>query len=151
LLRQAGDLKRQSVKDDPNASENSVLKRALRDFNMPKIVADDRMVFEQLIEDLFPKIDAPFSLNKELKEAAEKVVRVKDPKTNWGYQDSIDFIKKIVEMAEILGVRHSLFLIGVPGTCKTAIWKSLIGTNEVLGILTKHQIANPKAVNSDEL
>lgn len=118
---------------------------------MPKIVADDRSVFEQLIEDLFPKVAAPFKLNEALKTSAEKVVRVKDPKTNWGYQDNSEFIKKIVEMAEILGVRHSLFLIGVPGTSKTAIWKSLILTLENMGIITKCQIANPKAVTSDDL
>ena len=29
--------------------------RALRDFNLPKIVADDRGVFMGLIQDLFPQ------------------------------------------------------------------------------------------------
>lgn len=133
LLRQAGKLKR----EDLDASENTVLKRALRDFNLPKIVADDRAIFEQLIEDLFPKVEAPFKLNKELKEAAEIVVRIKDPKTNWGFEDKPEFIKKIVEMAEILEVRHSMFMIGVPGTCKTAIWKSLIKTLAKTGKQTK--------------
>jgi dynein heavy chain len=31
--------------------------RALRDFNMPKIVTDDKMIFLKLIGDLFPGIE----------------------------------------------------------------------------------------------
>ena len=33
--------------------------RALRDFNIPKIVADDMPVFMGLIGDLFPALDVP--------------------------------------------------------------------------------------------
>lgn len=33
--------------------------RALRDFNIPKIVADDMPVFMGLIGDLFPSLDVP--------------------------------------------------------------------------------------------
>jgi dynein heavy chain len=31
-----------------------LLMRALRDFNLPKIVTDDKPIFVRLIEDLFP-------------------------------------------------------------------------------------------------
>lgn len=33
--------------------------RALRDFNVPKIVADDSPIFMGLIGDLFPALDVP--------------------------------------------------------------------------------------------
>lgn len=36
-----------------------VLMRALRDFNLPKIVTEDITVFMGLIEDLFPGMDLP--------------------------------------------------------------------------------------------
>lgn len=36
-----------------------VLMRALRDFNIPKIVTDDLPVFMGLIGDLFPALDVP--------------------------------------------------------------------------------------------
>lgn len=36
-----------------------MLMRALRDFNIPKIVTDDRPVFMGLIGDLFPALDVP--------------------------------------------------------------------------------------------
>lgn len=32
--------------------------RALRDFNLPKIVTDDKAIFLRLIADLFPKVEA---------------------------------------------------------------------------------------------
>ena len=32
--------------------------RALRDFNWPKIIVDDRSIFKGLIDDLFPGIEA---------------------------------------------------------------------------------------------
>lgn len=55
VLRQAGKLKR----GDPDMPEDPLLMRALRDFNMPKIVTDDKVIFRRLIGDLFPKLDPP--------------------------------------------------------------------------------------------
>jgi len=52
VLRQAGKLKR----NDPEASEDEILMGALRDFNWPKIVVEDRAIFKALIIDLFPKV-----------------------------------------------------------------------------------------------
>ena len=44
---------------DPGRPEEEVLMRALRDFNIPKIVTDDVPVFMGLIGDLFPALDVP--------------------------------------------------------------------------------------------
>jgi len=55
VLRQAGKLKRA----DPEIPEDPLLMRALRDFNMPKIVTDDKPIFTRLILDLFPKVECP--------------------------------------------------------------------------------------------
>ena len=46
--------------------------RALRDFNIPKIVTDDMPVFMGLIGDLFPAIDVPRKRDPEF----EKIVKV---------------------------------------------------------------------------
>ncbi|KAG7261786.1 hypothetical protein CRUP_006794 [Coryphaenoides rupestris] len=55
VLVVAGALKR----GDPGRAEDQVLMRALRDFNVPKIVTDDMPVFMGLIGDLFPALDVP--------------------------------------------------------------------------------------------
>ena len=68
VLRQAGNLKRA----DPNGSEYAILMRALRDFNLPKIVVEDRKIFLDLINDLFPNLNPPRAVNEELNSACEK-------------------------------------------------------------------------------
>lgn len=55
VLVVAGSLKR----SDRSRPEDQVLMRALRDFNIPKIVTDDVPVFMGLIGDLFPALDVP--------------------------------------------------------------------------------------------
>jgi dynein heavy chain, axonemal len=53
---------------------SKVLMRALRDFNVPKIVTDDVPVFMGLIGDLFPALDVPrkrdVEFEKTVKQAA---------------------------------------------------------------------------------
>ena len=55
MLVVAGSLKR----SDRERPEDEVLMRALRDFNIPKIVTDDVPVFMGLIGDLFPALEVP--------------------------------------------------------------------------------------------
>ena len=69
VLVVAGALKR----GDPNRPEDQVLMRALRDFNIPKIVTDDLPIFMGLIGDLFPALDVPrkrdMDLEKQIRQA----------------------------------------------------------------------------------
>ena len=55
VLVVAGGFKRA----EPDLLEQALLMRALRDFNIPKIVADDLDIFFGLLSDLFPGIDVP--------------------------------------------------------------------------------------------
>jgi len=54
-------------------------------------------------------------------------------------------------LADILEVRHSCFLIGVPGTAKSAVWKNLCDSLTYRKWTTVWDIVDPKAVTSDEL
>ena len=51
--------------------EDPILMRALRDFNWPKIVVDDRNIFLGLIKDLFPGIEAKSLINEKLNKDVE--------------------------------------------------------------------------------
>jgi dynein heavy chain len=44
---------------EPELPEDSILMRALRDFNIPKIAFADLSVFYGLLGDLFPGVDPP--------------------------------------------------------------------------------------------
>ena len=70
VLVVAGALKR----SDPGRPEDQVLMRALRDFNIPKIVTDDMPIFMGLIGDLFPALDVPRKRNPDMEKQIKQAV-----------------------------------------------------------------------------
>ena len=141
VLVVAGTLKR-SDRDRP---EEQVLMRALRDFNVPKIIYDDLPVFLGLISDLFPNLDVPRKRDPDFEKA------VKTAACDLKLQPEENFIMKIVQLEEILFVRHSVFIIGDAGTGKTQTWKTLFRTYQNLKKKPTYTDLNPKAVTNDEL
>lgn len=161
VLVVAGSLKR----GDPGSAEDQVLMRALRDFNIPKIVTDDLPVFLGLIGDLFPSLDAPRKrdLNFEKVQAQAfhhcrrwpspgrvqrlmvfsvllgmassspgpfhcKVVSACSPSQviresvlELKLQAEENFVLKVVQLEELLQVRHSVFIVGNAGTGKSQV------------------------------
>lgn len=89
--------------------------RALRDFNIPKIVTDDMPVFMGLIGDLFPALEVP------RKRDAEFETSVRTATTQLNLQSEENFILKVVQLQELLDVRHSVFIVGNAGTGKTQV------------------------------
>jgi dynein heavy chain len=49
--------------------------RALRDFNLPKIINDDKPIFLGLIGDLFPKIECESKFDVDLKKLITRTVK----------------------------------------------------------------------------
>ena len=90
--------------------------RALRDFNVPKIVADDTPVFLGLISDLFPNLDVPRKRDAEFEKA------VKHAACDLKLQPEENFIMKIVQLEEILFVRHSVFIGKAAACCLCVHW-----------------------------
>lgn len=74
VLRQAGKLKRDPENEKMN--EDPLLMRALRDFNIPKIVTDDKPIFIRLISDLFPNAKAEDKKPSKLMKLCEKTTKV---------------------------------------------------------------------------
>ena len=68
-----------------------------------------------------------------------------------GLQPEDSFVLKVVQLEELLNVRHSVFVIGNAGTGKTQILKSL---NKTYAIMKRKPVwvdINPKAVTTNEL
>ncbi|KAF5277248.1 hypothetical protein FQR65_LT00356 [Abscondita terminalis] len=141
VLVVAGSLKR----GDPGRPEEEVLMRALRDFNIPKIVTEDFPVFMGLIGDLFPALEVP------RKRDAEFERTVKQAAMDLGLQPEDNFILKVVQLEELLEVRHSVFIVGNAGTGKTQVWKTLFKTYQNIRRKPVFNDLNPKAVTNDEL
>ncbi|XP_075760265.1 dynein axonemal heavy chain 17 isoform X2 [Pelodiscus sinensis] len=141
VLVVAGSLKR----GDPGRAEDQVLMRALRDFNIPKIVTDDLPVFMGLIGDLFPALDVPRKRDLNF----EKIIKQSILELRLQAEES--FVLKVVQLEELLQVRHSVFVIGNAGSGKSQVLKSL---NKTYQSLKKRPVAvdlDPKAVTCDEL
>ena len=141
VLVVAGSLKR----CDLERPEEQVLMRALRDFNLPKIVAEDNPVFLGLISDLFPNLDVPRKRNQGLEKAVQQAA------FDLALQPEEKYIAKIVQLDELLHVRHSAFIIGAEGTGKTVTWKTLLKTYQNQKKKPVCTDLNPKAVSNDEL
>ena len=141
VLVVAGALKR----GDRGRPEDEVLMRALRDFNVPKIVTDDMPIFLGLIGDLFPAVDVPRARVPELE------AMVKQSVLDLKLQAEESFCLKVVQLEELLNVRHSVFVIGNAGTGKTQILKALMKTYQNMKQKPVCVDLNPKAVTNDEL
>lgn len=57
----------------------------------------------------------------------------------------------MVQLEEILEVRHSVFIVGNAGTGKTQVWKTLFKTYQNMKRKPTYNDLNPKAVTNDEL
>ncbi|XP_018352750.1 PREDICTED: dynein heavy chain 9, axonemal-like [Trachymyrmex septentrionalis] len=141
VLVVAGKLKR----GDRDRPEDQVLMRALRDFNMPKIVTDDVAVFIGLIGDLFPALDVPRKRDLDFE------IMVKTAALDLKLQPDDGFILKVVQLEELFNVRHSVFIVGLAGTGKTKVWKTLNRTYSNQKRKPFYNDLNPKAVTNDEL
>ncbi len=84
--------------------------RALRDFNLPKIITHDVQIIMGLIGDLFPALNVPRKRDMEFEECVKKSV------VDLGLQAEDSFVLKVVQLEELRHVRHSIFVIGEAGT-----------------------------------
>ncbi|XP_054832302.1 dynein axonemal heavy chain 9-like [Eublepharis macularius] len=141
VLVVAGSLKR----GDPDRPEDQVLMRSLRDFNIPKIVTDDMPVFMGLIGDLFPALDVPRKRDLGFESFVKQAV------LELKLQPEDNFVLKIVQLEELLAVRHSVFVVGNAGTGKSQVLKSLNKTYHIMKRRPVWTDLNPKAVTNDEL
>ncbi|XP_057654279.1 dynein beta chain, ciliary-like [Diorhabda carinulata] len=141
VLVVAGSLKR----GDRQRPEDQVLMRALRDFNIPKIITDDVPVFMGLIGDLFPALDVPRKRDPDFERMVKKSA------VDLKLQPEDGFILKVVQLEELFAVRHSVFIIGFAGTGKSMVWKTLNRTYYNLKQKPVYADLNPKAVTNDEL
>ena len=141
VLRVAGGFKRA----EPDIDEQLILMRALRDFNVPKIAQQDMVIFFGLLGDLFPGINPPRKVDMDLEDAV--AVAIDELKL---HPDEV-FMLKVVQLEELLFIRHCVFILGPPGAGKSTVWKTLGRAKTNRGQKTKIQDINPKSITSQEL
>ncbi|XP_063366022.1 dynein axonemal heavy chain 1-like [Cydia amplana] len=115
VITVAGNLIRQM----PNGDERQIVLRSLRDVNVPKFLADDLLLFNGIISDLFPRVEIPV-VDYGIMEHSIRNMLVKR-----GYDDLYTFIFKIIQLYETTVVRHGLMLVGPAGAGKTKCYEIL--------------------------
>ncbi|XP_073507678.1 dynein axonemal heavy chain 3-like [Phyllobates terribilis] len=148
VLTAAGNLK---VKL-PNEKEDVLMLRSIRDVNLPKFLSHDVPLFDSIISDLFPGVILPApdhgSLEVSIREITKKM----------NLQPVTCFIKKIIQIYEMMLVRHGFMLIGSPLGGKTSALKVLAAVLKDLeanGLMDEHGVdyifINPKAITIGQL
>eukprot|EP00116_Pleurobrachia_bachei_P000174 sb/3460436/ len=115
VLVMAGSLKR----SNPDKREDVVLLRALRDSNLPKFLHEDTILFQAILQDLFPGLEIPEHDYGVFKTTIEgcTVAKKLQPK------DCVT--KKVIQLFETMEVRHGVMLVGPTGGGKTSAYQIL--------------------------
>jgi|TARA_B110000285_G_C15020063_1_gene561087 dynein heavy chain, axonemal len=158
VLNSSARLKREMGDMD----EITVMIKAIRDMNLPKFVAEDVILFDNLFIDLFPDCEEPENDNDALQ------IEIEEALMRHGLQLNENLVVKIMQLYESNVTRHGNMLVGLTMSGKTTAWQILI---EALNKLSeaekkenkkgdaadmkfkpvKHDLINPKAINIDEL
>jgi len=142
-LNVAGSMRR----NDRENTEDRVLLRALRDFNLGKLVMDDVGIFVGMIDDLFPKQREHVVRAREL-DFEEKISEAS--KTMYLQPEDI-FVLKCSQLREIAVVRWSVFVLGPAGCGKSEMIKVLSKAQNLFGEKATINVLNPKSVTRNEL
>lgn len=67
------------------------------------------------------------------------------------YHPDPEFILKVVQLSELLEIRHCVFVMGPPGSGKTCTWKILARAQDKKGKKTTICDIDPKVVSTRDL
>ncbi|XP_076299082.1 dynein heavy chain 3, axonemal isoform X2 [Lasioglossum baleicum] len=150
VLIAAGNLKLKY----PMENESMLVLRAIIDVNLPKFLAQDVPLFNGIYTDLFPGVELPQPDRDELINLLKVILEKRNLQaTPW-------YMEKIVQIYEMILVRHGLMIVGHTLSGKTMAYQCLA---EALGELagkrratmreyqTVYKIINPKAITLEQL
>lgn len=148
VLTAAGNLKRKYTKEN----ESILMLRAINDVNLAKFLAFDLPLFKGITSDLFPGVVLPEIDYKNMHQCIE--IKLKE----LNLQKIDYFVEKIIQLYEMILVRHGLMVVGLPFAGKSSCIKVLA---EALTLLNERgqmgenktvmTVINPKSITMKQL
>jgi len=156
VLNAAGRIKRER----PELDEFGVVIKACRDMNLPKFIAEDTILFDNLFIDLFPGQEEPEN------DIDDILIAIEDALERHNLLLHENLVVKILQLYDSKITRHGNMLVGQTMSGKTTCWeileealnelnseekKSNPNKEEYKFLQVKHELINPKSVNTNEL
>ncbi|XP_067124199.1 dynein axonemal heavy chain 10, partial [Centruroides vittatus] len=127
----------------PDLEEDNLIIQAIKEIDFPKLTSGDIVLYNDLIYDLFPGIEINYSsiYHFEFQKVVEEVMKERN------FKILPHQINKIMQIHEIMMLRHAIMIIGPSGGGKSVVINTLMNAHVKLGSLVKTYIINPKAVD----
>lgn len=97
-----------------------------------------------LLTDLFPGIVVDRKRDMKFEAVIEDCIK------EAGLYEEEEFVKKVVQLGELLEIRHCVFVMGPPGAGKSSTWKMLGKAQDKDGRKTTIRSINPKVTSTNE-
>ncbi|CAM9181911.1 unnamed protein product, partial [Phaeothamnion confervicola] len=150
VLRAAGNLKR----SEATLPEEVLILRSIIDVNLPKFLQFDVPLFESIVSDLFPGVKVPDPDRVAMRFAFETACQ------EGRLQPTAYFWGKVVQIYDMMVVRHGFMVVGLPFSGKSSAWKVLARVLELLHLRQPGDprwskvvplVMNPKSVTMGQL
>jgi len=148
VLRAAGAVKLKY----PERDESVLMLISLKDVNLPKFLAPDVPLFNNILSDLFPGVELPEPDYDHMRASLELECARRN------LQPTPVFLEKIFQLYEMILVRHGLMIVGYSYGAKTCMYRTLAGALGDLnskGLLEENKVKvvviNPKSIYMGQL
>ncbi|XP_068632055.1 dynein axonemal heavy chain 3 [Battus philenor] len=151
VLLASGALK----KNYPDRDESQLVLRAIIDVNLPKFLSQDVPLFAGIYSDLFPGVEIPQP------DRAELTINILKELEKRNLQATEWYLEKIIQIYEMMLVRHGFMIVGPPMGGKTQAYQTLADSLRALQLMKPpprhkefgaiYRILNPKAITMGQL